>query len=185
MRVRRLLVPYAALALLLAGCGGDSTADPPGPSSGSPTATSSTTGSASPTSPSASQTAAAESPEEFIRRFVKVKNEMVTTGETTAFLRLAGPECGYCQGFADTVTAIYAEGGRVKTRGWRILSINPRGSSGDQLKFRVRILSAPTDYRESESAPVKHLTGGRSDNLFTVFKRNDGFRVAEVEELAG
>jgi hypothetical protein len=150
MRSRRLAALAVVLPLVvLGGCG-----DNPKPKPYDPPATS-----ASP-SPTTSTTPAAETPEAFIRRWVGVHNQMMSSGETSEFLALAD-HCEYCNKISKTVGDIYAGGGNVKTKGWSVTSVQKPMSLGHaaiSIKFYVN--SAPTSYTESANGPVNNLKGG-------------------------
>jgi hypothetical protein len=149
MGVRRTLAgALAAPLLLLAACGGDDTsvADPPI----SPGSTSSSPG----------VPPQRESPEHFIRRWVKQDTRMQNTGETTAF-RAMSSGCSGCTAVADRVDSIYAAGGSVKTEGWSLKRQYESVRHGKTRTIELVVDSAPTTYTPSQGASPKHLDGGR------------------------
>lgn len=115
MHVRRALALTLAVPILLAGCSNDPEPEPepkmPETSSSTPTPT-----------PTESETPEAESPEDFIRRWVKAGDEMQVTGETAEYSSMS-PNCKACQGFVDSVEEVYRAGGSAEFAGTRITGI--------------------------------------------------------------
>src|SRR6478736_10431719 len=110
MHVRRTLALTLAVPVVLAGCTDDPEPKPkiPETTSSSPTPT-----------PTESETPEAESPEDFIRRWVKVGDEMQKTGKTAEYDAMS-PNCKACQGFVDSVEEVYGAGGSAEFAGTRI-----------------------------------------------------------------
>ena len=92
MHVRRALALTLAVPVLLAGCSDDPEPKPkiPEPTSSSPTPT-----------PTESETPEAESPEDFIRRWVEAGDEMQVTGETAEYRRHVVQRARPAQTFVD------------------------------------------------------------------------------------
>ena len=98
--MKRFLAALTCCGLLaLFGCSDDSSssADPPSPT---------------PTSTSTSPTPDAETPEEFVRRWVEVSNEMQNTGKTGEYRSLSRG-CRPCTAVADQVEGYFGAGGYV------------------------------------------------------------------------
>ena len=100
-----------------------------------------------------------ESPEEFIRRWNDVQNEM-QKGDTEAWRSLT-PDCSACQKTADRVDAAYDAGGYVRTDGRRILTITKSFSRGNNHQYEVEVESSPTTFRLSRDAQEETLEGGK------------------------
>jgi hypothetical protein len=170
MRVRRLATVVAvALPLLFSsGCGDDPIKPKPFET---PTASTSP-------APTQSGTPQAESPEQFIRRWVEAQNDMQVSGDTKEY-RCLGYKCDACNGFADTIDGIYAAGGHVETLGWKILSLKdgPTNSS-----FALNVDIRPTVYVELKGGPEKKLPGGSPTEIIQFVKRNGQWRVTQVSE---
>lgn len=172
MHVRRALALTLAVPVLLAGCSDDPEPTPkiPEPTSSSPTPTE-----------TATEEPEAESPEEFIRRWVNENRQMFVTGQTDAFMAM-GPNCDDCKKIADSVDRIYNAGGSVEWDGWEILELERRGRpSGNAFRFVVE--SAPTRYRESPTAPWQTLDGGRGVQLIVLEPADGSWHVIESKEL--
>ena len=150
MHVRRTLALTFAVPLLLAGCSDEAQPTPKMPD---PTTSSSTP------SPTESETAQAESAEDFIRRWVDVNTKMQNTGDIEEYAELSS-KCRPCRQTADRIQAIYANGGYVRTEGWRVQKVIDRsGATGGPI-FDLQIESSPTTYKERADSPAKTLSGG-------------------------
>jgi hypothetical protein len=161
--------------LSLSGCSDDSSssADPATPS---PTASSS---SADP-----SPTEDAETPEEFVRRWVEADTKMTHTGETGTY-RAMSKGCKGCQDYADQIEQIYADGGYVETEGWNILRARTAGPTNQGIfEVRITVDAAPTKYVEKEGGPVRTLPGGRVDYIIYVTEVGDSFVTSDFAEVA-
>jgi hypothetical protein len=163
-------VPALLLPALLAGCGDDSSvADPPVQSA--------------PPSIATSDPPAHESAEHFIRRWAGVEKQMENTGKTAAYLSLSG-KCRSCRQLASDIRHFYTAGGFAQWAGWRIRSITPDGSHGDRKVFDVEVDSGQTKYRESSSAPIKHLAGGPSTHQLVIEPRGSSWLLVGKAQLA-
>lgn len=118
MHVRRTLALTFAVPLLLAGCSDEAQPTPKMPDP--------TTSSLTP-SPTESETAQAESAEDFIRRWQAASDEMQRSGETAAYLAISS-ECTACKSLAENVEAIYADGGRIEFDGSDIVRVQRSGA---------------------------------------------------------
>jgi len=175
MRVRRLAALTAALPLLaLSGCGGDN----PKPKPLDPPSTS-----ASP-SPTATTTPQADTPEEVIRKFVAAQNQIQRTGDSAPFRALTY-KCQACNGFADQVDQIYADGGYIHTKGSTIKSIkkSPEWSATRPVYIAVTD-SSPTTYLSSKDGKPDHFQGGITHDSYELVKHGGAWKVTNLEELA-
>lgn len=113
MHVRRALALSLAVPVLLVGCSDDPEPTPkiPEPTSSSPTPT-----------PTESETPQAESPEDFIRRWQAAADDMARTGETATFMRLS-EGCQACSTYAEQVSEVYDQGGKVAFGGSEVVAI--------------------------------------------------------------
>lgn len=173
------LIAGAAIAAgALGGCQGDADGPAPSPSE-------SVASSAPPPSPSESTSPSpqAETAEEFIRRWVEVQNQMLTTGRTRDYTTLSRG-CDPCDDTADRVRAIYKAGGQITTDGWEVAGIQRQGGSGRVRVFHVEIVNAPTSYTERAGGPIKKLGSGRPLMELTLRSSEDGFLVTDLAQVS-
>jgi hypothetical protein len=176
MGVRRSLagIPAGVLgcsvALVLGACGGgdDSVADPP----------------VSSTTSSPTESPQHESAEHFIRRFANVERVMENSGRVTEYLELT-QSCRPCRELAKQVRGFYRDGGYIHWSGWRIKDIQPYDAAKHRPNsFAVQVISAPTEYRESASGPVKHLDGGPATEIVAIRRAQDSWVVTARARLS-
>lgn len=150
MRVRRSLALTIAVPVLLAGCSDDPERTPkmPDPTSSSPTP-----------SPTESEEPEAESPEEFIRRWVEANTRMQNSGEVEEYSALSS-KCRPCLQTARRVEQIYANGGFVKTGGWIVGKVIDRSGATGNPVLDLEIESSPTTFRERAGVDTQKLPGG-------------------------
>jgi hypothetical protein len=173
--VRRLLAALACcLCALLSACSDDSssTAEPP--------VTSPTVRTSDPTS---SPTDEAESPEDFVRRWVEVDKEMQNSGDTKEYRRITRG-CEACKGVADQVDAIYSAGGYVKTDGLQVKRIHAGEADANQeVEVRLKVNSTPTEYVEKKGGEVQTLPGGAVGYLMTLHQTDASWLLVQLERL--
>ena len=172
--MKRFLAALTCCGLLaLSSCSDDSSssADPPSPT---PTSTSS----------EPSPTQAVETPEEFVRRWVGVSNEMQNTGETKTY-RSISRGCRPCMAVADQVEGYFEAGGYVKTGGWSITSMNlSKPGANGRVTATVEVESAPTEYKESADADAQTLEGGSVIELMTIEPLGESWLLTNLEQQA-
>ncbi len=149
MHVRRSLALALAVPLLLAGCSDDAEPTPkmPEPSTSS-----------SPT-PTESETPEAESPEDFVRRWVDLDRAMQNSGDTADYLAVSS-KCKSCVAVAKRIQGIFEAGGFVQTDGLEILNVIDQSGATGRKVLDVRVRSSPTVLRESAGAREQRLPGG-------------------------
>jgi hypothetical protein len=153
--VQRLLASLACCSLLaLAGCSDDSSSAGPDPT---PSASS-----AEP-SPSPTETDDAETPEEFVRRWVDVDRKMQNSGDTDEYRRLSS-KCRPCLEVAKQVEGYYSAGGYVKTDGWTSKTSRSSGATS----VTIEVTSSPTEYVESAGGKVQRLEGGEGSYILSL-----------------
>jgi hypothetical protein len=157
--VRRTLALALTVPALLAGCSDDPEPTPkiPEPTSSSPTPT-----------PTESETPEAESPEEFIRRWVKAGDEMQVTGETAEYANMS-PKCKACQGFVESVEEVYSAGGSADFAGTRITGIKRYASDPPTYDVSQRV--PETTIRRTEGGQTQTLPGG-STRIRVILKKS-------------
>lgn len=185
---RRARPGHALLALLLAlalgvlgACGGDDppVADPPEPtgSSGSASPSGTTTSSPSKTlSPSLSRE------EAFVRDWVDVHNQMLATGDTSAFRELSTSDCASCATLAESIEKIYGDDGRVE--GGRLVNFRGFASSGSfdgDPKFDFTVRTLPTKVYDKSGGVSQTFTGQRKQTFNITLRGDNGtFKVARL-----
>nr|WP_300046928.1 hypothetical protein [uncultured Nocardioides sp.] len=159
MHVRRALALTLAVPALLVGCSDDPEPKPkiPETTSSSPTPT-----------PTDSVTPEAESPEDFIRRWVEAGDEMQVTGETAEYDGMS-PNCKACQGFVDSVEEVYDAGGSAEFAGTRITGIKRYASDPPTYDVSQRV--PETTIRRGDSGETQTLPGG-STRIRVILKKS-------------
>jgi hypothetical protein len=92
---------------------------------------------------------------------------MENSGRVADYLQLTR-SCGPCKDLARQIQGFYRAGGYVRWAGWDIRTIRPYDSATRPNSFAVRVVSAPTTYRESSQGPIKHLDGGPATEVVAV-----------------
>lgn len=174
--MRRLRAAATALVAVLAlsACnGGDDPDDPKSSStpSGSPSVPS------TPTTDPLTEAPPGETARQFIRRWVALGNQMQATGETEAFLAVAGPDCDSCEKFANQMSQIYKNGGAVRGGGERISEMK-RESTTVWVITRV---ATPSEYTESADGELKRFPGGDYRSRIILAKVDGEWIVAATE----
>lgn len=163
------LTPLAALVaalLALTGCGGNPhAAAPPRP----------TLTISSPPPPPPTR----ESPQHFIRRWAAEDVRIQHTGDTSTF-RAMSRGCRGCEKLARLVERIYRNGGFIHTKGWRIRKISPSGPHA----FDLFVVTWPTTYAVSASAPPRHLPAGRAEFRLDLRPRARSWNVTFFAQVA-
>jgi hypothetical protein len=116
----------------------------------------------------------AESPEDFIRRWVKAGDEMQVTGETAEYDAMT-PKCKPCQAFVKNVEDVYGQGGSAEFAGSRIVQLNRVGGSPPTYDLTKDL--PKTVIRRAEGEP-ETLPGGRTTIRVTLGKQDDQWIVA-------
>lgn len=129
--------------------------------------------------PTASLTEAPEdeTARQFIRRWVELGNQMQATGETAAFLAVAGPDCDSCQKFADQIAQIYKGGGSVHGGAERITEMRRESTS----QWVITREATASNYTETSNGPTKTFPGGRYHSRVIVTEVEGKWIVAATE----
>jgi hypothetical protein len=156
MHVRRALALTLAVPVLLAGCSDDPEPTPkmPEPTSSSPSP-----------SPTESEEPEAESPEEFIRRWVEVGDEMQMTGDVAEFKRMSR-NCQACAQVVAQVKSIYASGGSIEFSGTRVALL--KEVAPEPPTFHVDLNTPETVIRTESGAVEQRLPAGVGKYLLTL-----------------
>lgn len=167
MRLAALLL---GLALVVAGCSEDEPEPSPAPTSPAPS-TSSVAASPSPT-----PTVDPDSPEAFISQWFEAADDAQRTGHTETF-RSMSVQCQPCDAVADRIEKIYAKGGQINFEGSTVSDIRPHQGTADFRRFRFRVVTGPTEYRERAGGPLKSLPGDDLTYDMTLLKVEGEWRV--------
>jgi len=167
MHVRRALALTLAVPVLLAGCSDDPEPEPkiPETTSSSPTPT-----------PTESETPEAESPEDFIRRWVKAGDEMQVTGETAEYSSLVDGTCKACASFVDSVKDVYGNGGSVEFAGSTVNGIKRRERKPPT--FAVTKTLPETVIRREKGSDPEVLPSGQTTLLVILKPKPDGWAIS-------
>ena len=167
-----------SVCLLLAGC-----SDP----EPSPTPTPSPSSSSMVVSPSPSESSSAppraETPVQFIKRWIELGNQMQVTGDTTGF-RGVSRSCEPCDSLAQRVEGIYRAGGWVQTDGWRLLKVRKIAGTKEHPVVDVEVLSSPTTFVEELDGEEQSFPGGKLIERFELVKVRKEWRMQLYSELS-
>ena len=166
MHVRRALALTLAVPVLLAGCSDETEPEPkmPETTSSSPTPT-----------PTESETPEAESPEDFIRRWVKAGDEMQATGKVQAF-RALSKGCQACADLIRTVQEVYGAGGSIEFGGSKITLLRRVGK--EPPTFELNMQTPQTIVRNAQDDVQDEYPAGTGKYVVTLAGRGDSWRVA-------
>ena len=64
----------------------------------------------------------------FVRYYVSSVNHAMKTGDTQALLDASARSCESCGAVADNIGGVYADGGRLRGKGWRLTAMKPVAS---------------------------------------------------------
>lgn len=165
----------AAVAALLLGALG-ACGDDPKPKIAHPSASPTVSAPSSPT-----PTQAAETPEAFIRRYIKVADKAQVTGDFSAYKLLSDPDCVSCNQYVEGIGQIYKHGGIVKFAGERVIWIHRVRKNF----YKVRTSSPQTRYRERKAGPWKTLAGGEVTEQYSLAKHGNSWVVLDTAQVAG
>ena len=133
-RLRAAAATALCAALLLAGCSGD-----PEPIVPEATGTASASPSASPSASAAPQPwerrtkAGAVA---FVEHWVEVFNAAAASGDVGGLRQISSTTCEACQGYAEMIEDLYAQGGRLESDGWSVVQAGV-APSGDIANLSV------------------------------------------------
>lgn len=171
------LVAALACALAFAGCSDDETDPGDAMSTWTPSGTVETP-SATPTE-SLTEVPKDETAKQFIRRWVALSNRLQETGDDTAFLAVAGPDCEPCHAFAKRLVKIYENNGYVLGGTEHVVSLRPES----RTQWVVTLSAEPTEYVESKGADPKTLPGGQYKSRMYLARVNGHWIVGYTEGL--
>ena len=121
-----------------------------------------------------------ETARQFIRRWVALGNRMLETGDTAAFLAVAGSDCDSCHKFARLVKRVYRRGGYISGGTQTIVSMRPESKT----QWMVTTDSLPTIYAKSDGAEPEHLPGGVTTSRLYLVEVDGRWLVGVTEGIA-
>jgi Family of unknown function (DUF6318) len=173
----RALVGAVALALALAGCGGDPKADP-SPTPSSPATSPVSTTPSAPALPDEAKANTKAGAIAFVRYYIALINHAQATGDVDALAAVEDPGCRSCISARQTLGDIYQSGGHIE--GGALDASIGGASPRPDLKGWTVIVTArfgPQDVVRSDGAT--HLKGGRSLITFVVRHSEESWTVLQ------
>jgi hypothetical protein len=168
-------------ALLLAGCQSNPAPPPLESTSTSPSPSPSPTA-AAPTLPAEAQGTSRAAAKAFVRHYIAAVNHAMTSGDTTGLSELAAPSCSTCQAITDRIEAVYADGGHLEGKGWRILSLSYlAGQQPESPLVAAGIEIAPQTSVASPGATPSKSPESRGHLDFTLNRNPRGWTVMRLE----
>ena len=172
----RRFVVGAAVALLLAGCGGDPKADPSPSTSASPSASAAPTPTA-PVMPEAATMAGTAGAIAFVKYFVAVINHATATGDTSPLRDASLTMCKSCEAVIGKIEELYSSGGRREGGAWRLVEVRithagrPWRVAGHVTYAAQRIVRP--------GKPTEAIAGGDYDMEFALSRQDGKWQVKE------
>ena len=120
--------------------------------------------------------------EAFASYWVSAVNRATSTGNTKPMRALAAKSCTTCADFANTLEQIYAHGGHVETKGWRVASVvpiakQPKNNPGVQLNLKV----TPQVVYKTKGAKPRKYKGGKESFRFFMTRQDNRWLVQRLD----
>ena len=125
----------------------------------------------------------AETPEEFVERWVQLSNEMQQTGETEAYLEVSR-ECVTCRQVAKTVQRIYARGGRIETQGWKIRDSSVDREDSSSVDVLAEVWFDKTLTYDANGEVARRYPQGTATYRFTLGQDGAGWKLVALTAVA-
>ena len=173
----------AACAVLVLGTGCSEPLSPApidsAPTSASPTQSATPSPSTAPTLPPEARGTSKKSAVAFVRHWVEAFNHAVTGG-STKWLHSASTRCVACEAMLDVIEEVYDREGRIRTKGWRVESIEALSPKAP-VQVRVVVEAAPQAF-EVPGEKTQRFVGGPSVKTFTLARQADSWRVTYLDQ---
>jgi hypothetical protein len=174
------------LVLTAGGCSSDAEPSPMPTPPSSPSEPASESPSATP--PAMPAEASGTSPaaaKAFVRHWITSLNYASSTGDTAAVQALSAPDCESCTASFDRIAAVYANGGSIRSDGWRVRTMKlVPGQSTNEPMIDVGIRLTPQVVVERRGSEPQEFDGGRLPMTFTLSRDLDSWRVTRLERSA-
>jgi hypothetical protein len=163
--MRRSVIGFA-LVLLLAGCGGDPTAEP-SPTPSTPVTSPVSTTPTPPAMPDAAKANTKAGAIAFVRHYIELINYAQATGDVSALEKVEDPGCESCTSVRQGVHDIYSSGGHIDGGAWsaEVRSSSPRPDLSAWTVFTDVQYGPQQVVRDSKTTS---LGGGKSPMTFVV-----------------
>lgn len=180
----RLLLGAAALALVLAGCGGDPESTPSPEVTLTTPVDASPSASPAPTLPAAAQANTKAGAIAFVKHYVGVQNSASSSGKTDELKSLTLGSCEECAAIAQLIDRIHASAGRIEGEGWHVLSAAPasvNNPADDMTYIDVGLRVSQQTILESPGATPSTFAGNpRRPMTFALVRSDNGWKVARI-----
>ena len=120
----------------------------------------------------------------FARRWVDALNEAQVSGDVERLRASSTPRCVTCRDLTAQLEALYKAGGRMETRGWRVLLVGPpAGVVSRSAKVTLRVERAPQRVFEG-NGPPQRFEGDRSTFSAGLIWHDDQWLMDELVRFA-
>jgi hypothetical protein len=112
--------------------------------------------------PDAAKGTSEASAKAFVRHYVELVNYAMRTGDVGQLRALSAKGCRSCAAVASNVETVYADGGKLTGKGWRITALQPlanQASSAPVIQAGVRV-NPQTKVAALDEEP-EHFDGGK------------------------
>lgn len=177
-RLLRAIAVSGVLSVLLAGCSGDE----PRPKM-APTTSASPTPSVPPSldpTPTVVPTAPVLGPEETVRAWVEARNETLGSGLAASATLLSARDCKSCRDLLSPIESLYADGGRVETRGWIVEKLRKRPDFGRSGQLLAAVKFSPGKTFTTSSAKPTTFAAENHIMQFGVIRESDTWRISQI-----
>ncbi|HET7387787.1 MAG TPA: DUF6318 family protein [Nocardioidaceae bacterium] len=159
--------------------------DPPpsssAPSSPSASASSSPEQTSAPTLPPEAKGTSAKAAKAFVRYYFTVISFAIKTGDVDHMRQLGADRCKSCTALAASIEKVYAAGGHVESKGWRltVVSLVPDQPRSRPI-FDLSVVQSPEKVLREGGGKVEHFPGGKQPMTITLERDNSRWHVIRL-----